>query len=87
MCDAHRSEASIVTASRIGRARASNRAGWRALGKASATTSGVSEPGGGTLPASPDRSAPQRTVLVRQRAQVQALLRTLSAERRLRPAA
>lgn len=29
MCDAHRSEASIVTASRIGRARASNRAGPR----------------------------------------------------------
>lgn len=37
MCDAHRSEASIVTASRMDRAQASNRAGWRALGKASAT--------------------------------------------------
>ena len=50
MCDAHRSEASSVTASRMRRAQTSNPAGWRALGKASARTSGVSEPGGGPLP-------------------------------------
>jgi SEC-C motif len=50
MCNAHRSEASTVTASRIGRARASNRVGWRALGKGSARISGVPEPGATPLP-------------------------------------
>lgn len=62
MCDAHRSEASTVTASRIGRARASNRVGWRALGKGSARISGVPEPGGTPLPqrrrTPPRRNAP-----------------------------
>jgi hypothetical protein len=50
MCNAHRSEASTVTASRIERARASNGVGWRALGKASARISDVPEPGGTPLP-------------------------------------
>jgi SEC-C motif len=50
MCDEHRSEASSVTASRIDRARTSNRVGWRALGKGSARISGVPEPGGTPLP-------------------------------------
>jgi SEC-C motif len=50
MCDEHRSEASSVTASRIDRARTSNRVGWRALGKGSARISGAPEPGGTPLP-------------------------------------
>jgi SEC-C motif len=50
MCTAHRSEASTVTASRIGCARTSNPVGWRALGKGSARISGVPEPGGTPLP-------------------------------------
>ena len=59
MCDAHRSEASIVTASRIRRARMSNPAGWRALAKGSARISDVPEPGGTPLPQR-RRSAPRR---------------------------
>jgi hypothetical protein len=59
MCDAHRSEASNVTASRVERARMSNRAGWRALGKGSARISGVPEPGGTPLPQR-HRTAPRR---------------------------
>jgi SEC-C motif-containing protein len=62
MCDAHRSEASTVTASRIERARASNGIGWRAIGKASARISDVPEPGGTPLPqrrrTSPRRNGP-----------------------------
>jgi hypothetical protein len=44
MCDVHRDAAGQLTASRIARARASNPAGWRAIGKASARTSGLPEP-------------------------------------------
>jgi hypothetical protein len=40
MCGTHRARASDVTASRIARARASNPAGWRAIGKGSARISG-----------------------------------------------
>ena len=62
MCDAHRSEAATVTASRIGRARASNPAGWGAIGKGSARISDVPEPGGAPLPqrrgTRPRRSGP-----------------------------
>ena len=50
MCDTHRSEASTVTASRIGRAQASNRVGWRAIGTGSARISGVPEPGASPFP-------------------------------------
>lgn len=50
LCDAHRSETASVTASRIGRARASNPAGWRAIGKGSARISDVPEPAGTPLP-------------------------------------
>jgi SEC-C motif len=59
MCDEHRSEASSVTVSRIGRARMSNRVGWRALGKGSARISGVQEPGDTPLPQR-RRIAPRR---------------------------
>lgn len=62
MCEAHRSEASAVTASRIARARSSNRVGWRAIGKGSARISGVPEPEGTPLPqrhgSAPTRNAP-----------------------------
>lgn len=62
MCHAHRSEASIVTASRIGCARTSNPAGWRALGKGAARTSGAPETGATPLPqrrrSSPLRNGP-----------------------------
>ncbi len=44
MCEEHRAAAEAITASRIARARASNPAGWRAIGKASARTSGLPEP-------------------------------------------
>jgi SEC-C motif len=44
MCDVHRGAAERLTASRIARARASNPAGWRAIGKASARTNGLPEP-------------------------------------------
>lgn len=44
MCEAHRAAAEKITASRIARARASNPAGWRAIGKASARTNGLPEP-------------------------------------------
>jgi SEC-C motif len=62
MCDPHRSEASTVTTSRIGRARASNPVGWRAIAKGSARVSGVPEPGGTPVPqrraAAPRRNGP-----------------------------
>jgi hypothetical protein len=62
MCDAHRSEADTVTASRIRRARMSNRAGWRALAKGSARITDVPEQGGNRLPrrrrTSPPRNGP-----------------------------
>jgi SEC-C motif len=44
MCEEHRGVAQAITAARIARARASNPAGWRAIGKASARTSGLPEP-------------------------------------------
>jgi len=44
MCDVHRAAAEQLTESRIARARTSNPAGWRAIGKASARTSGLPEP-------------------------------------------
>ena len=44
MCESHRVAAETVTASRIARARRSNPAGWRAIGKASARTNGLPEP-------------------------------------------
>ena len=44
MCEVHREAAEELTASRIARARASNPAGWRAIGKASARTNGLPEP-------------------------------------------
>jgi hypothetical protein len=44
MCEEHRAAAETITESRIARARASNPAGWRAIGKASARTSGLPEP-------------------------------------------
>jgi hypothetical protein len=44
MCEPHRAAAEQITASRIARARASNPAGWRAIGKASARTNGLPEP-------------------------------------------
>jgi hypothetical protein len=50
LCDAHRSGAQAVTASRIGRARASNPAGWRAIEKGSARISDLPEPAGTPLP-------------------------------------
>jgi SEC-C motif len=53
-CSPHRAAALAVTAARITRARESNAAGWRALGKASARIHGLPEPGG--LPLAP-RSA------------------------------
>jgi len=52
MCPEHRAEADAETAFRIERARASNPAGWRAIGKASARTNGLPEP--------PDTPVPQR---------------------------
>jgi hypothetical protein len=44
MCERHRADAQSVTQSRIARARASNQAGWRAIGKGSARISGIPEP-------------------------------------------
>ena len=44
MCNLHRAAAEQLTASRIARARASNPAGWRAIGKASARTNNLPEP-------------------------------------------
>ena len=44
MCEIHRAGAGEITALRIARARASNPAGWRAIGKASARTNGLPEP-------------------------------------------
>jgi hypothetical protein len=56
MCEVHREEAGQLTASRIARARASNPAGWRAIGKASARTNGLPEPV--AMPAPERRHAP-----------------------------
>jgi hypothetical protein len=62
MCSAHRAEALAVTGVRITRARDSNPAGWRAVGKASARIHGLPEPGGLPLPRrtarSPNRNDP-----------------------------
>ncbi|MBV8947304.1 MAG: SEC-C domain-containing protein [Solirubrobacterales bacterium] len=44
MCEDHRALADEITRSRIARARTSNPSGWRAIGKASARTSGLPEP-------------------------------------------
>ncbi len=44
MCEVHRVAAEHLTTSRIERARSSNPAGWRAIGKASARTNGLPEP-------------------------------------------
>ncbi len=44
MCEDHRALADEITWSRIARARTSNPSGWRAIGKASARTSGLPEP-------------------------------------------
>ena len=52
MCPPHRVRAEQITASRIAQARASNPAGWRAIGKASARTTGLTEPS--------DMPAPER---------------------------
>lgn len=56
LCSPHRAAALAVTALRITRARESNRAGWRAIGKASARISGLPEPGGLPLPPRTARS-------------------------------
>jgi hypothetical protein len=50
-CAPHRAAAHALTAARLERARASNPAGWRAIGKASARIHGLPEPGGMPLPA------------------------------------
>ena len=50
MCRAHRAHADAVTASRITRARASNPAGWSAIGKGSARVSGGPDPAGTPMP-------------------------------------
>jgi SEC-C motif len=55
MCDVHRAAAQQITASRIARARTSNPAGWRALGKASARTNGLPDPA--SIPAPQRRHA------------------------------
>lgn len=44
MCEEHHEAADEVTTSRITRARTSNPSGWRAIGKATARTSGLPEP-------------------------------------------
>lgn len=44
MCSAHRAEAQAITSERIERAHRSNAAGWRALGKGSARTTGMTDP-------------------------------------------
>jgi hypothetical protein len=62
MCTNHRAQASDVIASRIARARASNPAGWRAIGAGSARISGTPGPAGGPVPqrrhAPPGRNDP-----------------------------
>jgi hypothetical protein len=57
MCETHWAEANAVTASRIERARVSNPAGWRAIGKGSARVSGGPDPPGN--PAPQRRGVPQ----------------------------
>jgi hypothetical protein len=51
MCRPHRGGALAVTTARLERARGSNPAGWRAVGKASARIHGMPEPAGLPLPA------------------------------------
>jgi SEC-C motif-containing protein len=46
LCSPHRAAARTAAAARIARARESNPAGWRALGKASARIKDLPEPGG-----------------------------------------
>jgi hypothetical protein len=62
LCPPHRAAALEVADARIARARASNPAGWRAIGKASARINGLPEPGGLPLPPrvshSPGRNDP-----------------------------
>ena len=50
MCETHRGAAEHITESRITRARASNPAGWRAIGKGSARISGTPEPPAAPVP-------------------------------------
>jgi SEC-C motif-containing protein len=57
LCSPHRAAALAVTALRITRARDSNPAGWRAIGKASARINGLPEPGGPPLPRRTAQSA------------------------------
>ena len=59
LCSPHRDAARTATAARIARARESNPAGWRALGKASARINDLPEPGGLPLPPRSSR-APRR---------------------------
>ena len=51
MCPPHRAEAQAVTAARIAHAHRSNAAGWRALGKGSARTTGLTDPFDTPMPA------------------------------------
>jgi hypothetical protein len=55
LCPSHRAAAQAVATARIARARASNAAGWRALGKASARINNLPAPGGAPLPARSSR--------------------------------
>lgn len=57
MCEEHRAAAARTSAGRISRARASNPAGWAAMGKASARINGMPEPGGCPLPRRAARAA------------------------------
>ncbi len=50
MCEQHRAGAEDVTGLRIAQARASNPAGWRAIGKASARINGLPEPAASPMP-------------------------------------
>jgi SEC-C motif len=50
LCEEHRGVAQAITAARIARARTSNAAGWRAIAKASARTSGLPEAVGTPVP-------------------------------------
>lgn len=50
MCEPHRAAAERITQARIARARTSNPAGWRAIGKGSARISGTADPVGTPMP-------------------------------------
>jgi hypothetical protein len=56
LCSPHRAAARTVATARITRARESNPVGWRALGKASARTNDLPEPGGLPLPTRSSRA-------------------------------